>query len=61
MKMRAGVLILLIIASVLMQQYLGFYLLDTLVVLGGVYIIFFWVFSFFCSVRLKQKCTRIPM
>lgn len=55
MKMRAGVLFLLIIASVLMQQYLGFDLLDTLLVLGAVYIIFFWVFNFLLQRAFETK------
>lgn len=46
MKLRFGVLLLLIAASVFMQQVLKRDILDTILLLGAVYIIGFWIFNF---------------
>lgn len=47
MKLQIGVALLLIIASFVMQTYMGLDLLDTVLTLGAVYVIFFWLFNFF--------------
>ena len=60
MKMQLGVFVLLLMASIVMQQYLGFELLDTILTLGAVYVIVFWLFNFFKNARWKPGCTRKP-
>lgn len=47
MKLQMGVILLLVAASIVMQEYLGFDLLDTILFLGAVYVIVFWLFSYF--------------
>lgn len=55
MKMQLGVFVLLLMASIVMQQYLGFELLDTILTLGAVYVIVFWLFNFFKKRALETR------
>lgn len=53
MKLRFGVLLLLIAASVVMQDMLGMSLLRTLIVLSTLYIMLFWSFNFLRKRRFE--------